>query len=115
MVAPEWVVQHPTLPESKMLPVAPMGSLDVIFTPAPLAPKSHDQSPWRSSSARKIGHLYNHKTLGRLAYAGQTEPRLPVTVVADQGSMRTDTVVADTPLRQDVISIVVPTCLRPTR
>ena len=26
MVAPEWVVQHPTLPESKMLPVAPMGS-----------------------------------------------------------------------------------------
>src|SRR5215217_6739132 len=27
MVAPEWVVQHPTLPESKMLPVAPMGSL----------------------------------------------------------------------------------------
>src|SRR3954465_12576707 len=27
MVAPAWVVQHPTLPESKMLPVAPMGSL----------------------------------------------------------------------------------------
>src|SRR4029453_5392197 len=26
MVAPEWVVQHPTLPESKMLPIAPMGS-----------------------------------------------------------------------------------------
>src|SRR3954467_192254 len=26
MVAPAWVVQHPTLPESKMLPVAPMGS-----------------------------------------------------------------------------------------
>src|SRR5215211_2841215 len=29
MVAPEWVVQHPTLPESKMLPVAPMGSLSL--------------------------------------------------------------------------------------
>src|SRR3712207_6304591 len=27
MVAPASVVQHPTLPESKMLPVAPMGSL----------------------------------------------------------------------------------------
>jgi hypothetical protein len=29
MVAPEWVVQHPTLPESKMLPIAPMGSLNI--------------------------------------------------------------------------------------
>src|SRR3954454_16901458 len=37
--------------------------LDMLFAPAALAPKSHDQSPWRSSSARKIGHLYNHKTL----------------------------------------------------
>src|SRR5215207_8321374 len=35
----------------------------MLFAPAALAPKSHGQSPWRSSSARKIGHLYNHKTL----------------------------------------------------
>src|SRR3954452_21701513 len=26
MVAPAWVVQHPTLPESRVLPIAPMGS-----------------------------------------------------------------------------------------
>ena len=43
MVAPEWVVQHPTLPESKMLPVAPMGS---AFAGSRLMRQS-----WRSGSA----------------------------------------------------------------
>src|ERR1051325_1778506 len=53
IVAPEWVVQHPTLPESKMLPVAPMGSLDVIFTPTPLAEQLHDQSPLGSAPSER--------------------------------------------------------------
>src|SRR5215217_2539716 len=44
----------------------------MLFAPAALAPKSHGQSPWRSSSARKIGHLYNHKTLPVIAL-GQHE------------------------------------------
>src|SRR3954462_9493247 len=37
--------------------------LDMLFAPAALAPKSHGQSPWRSSSARKIGHLCRSQTL----------------------------------------------------
>src|SRR5215207_17600 len=34
----------------------------MLFAPAALAPKSHGQSPWRSSSARKIGHLCRSQT-----------------------------------------------------
>lgn len=52
-----------------MLPVAPMGSFDLLFAPAALAPKSHSQSPWQSSSARKIGHLCRSQTLKRQAAA----------------------------------------------
>src|SRR3954463_920342 len=37
--------------------------LDVLFAPAALASKSHSQSPWRSSSTRKIGHLCRSQTL----------------------------------------------------
>src|SRR3954467_3899819 len=37
--------------------------LDVLFAPAALASKSHSQSPWRSSSTRKIGHLCRSQAL----------------------------------------------------
>ena len=46
-----------------MLPVAPMGSLDVLLAPAALAPKPHDQPPRGSLSVRKVGHLCSPKTL----------------------------------------------------
>src|SRR4051794_17675623 len=57
-------VQAATFAQIALL-VAHPPVLDMLFAPAALAPKSHGQSPWRSSSARKIGHLYNHKTLHR--------------------------------------------------
>src|SRR3954471_12917468 len=37
--------------------------LDVSVTPTPLTAQPHDQSPWQSSSARKIGHLCRSQTL----------------------------------------------------
>src|SRR4051794_40642280 len=41
--------------------------LDVSVTPTPLTAQPHDQSPWQSSSARKIGHLCRSQTLLHLA------------------------------------------------
>ena len=57
MVAPEWVVQHPTLPESKMLPIAPMGSLDMLFAPAALTAQLHDQPPQGSAPQKDRSSL----------------------------------------------------------
>src|SRR5690242_12638604 len=90
MVAPEWVVQHPTLPESKMLSVAPMGSLDMLFTPTPLTAQPHDQSPWQSSSARKIGYLCRPQTLRCAIRSGSFLP-------ADKGVDSKASVLAATP------------------
>src|SRR4051812_16075789 len=46
MVAPAWVVQHPTLPESKMLPVAPMGSPPSAAQTRPWPRPRQSRAPW---------------------------------------------------------------------
>ena len=68
MVAPEWVVQHPTLPESKMLPVAPMGSLfRWIQAYAPALEKRIRPHLHRSNGSWRVDETYV-KVKGRWTY-----------------------------------------------
>src|SRR3954464_10271444 len=57
--------------------------LDVSVTPTPLTAQPHDQSPWQSSSARKIGHLCRSQTLIKRAGFREHYPSGWVSIFAD--------------------------------
>src|SRR3954449_11608636 len=96
-------------------------------SPARTPPPSHTRSHQHWSTCVGITltqhdceliHAPNAPTPGRAGsnpYPGEIERRLEVALAAGPGSIGTETVVAGAPFRQEVISIVEPTGLRPTR